>query len=79
MGGEETGAERTATVSGEALTARELELLRDLPSLLSLEEIADAHVLSVNTVKTHLKAIYRKFEVGSRRQAVDRARELGLL
>ncbi|TDC52894.1 hypothetical protein E1212_07045 [Jiangella ureilytica] len=79
MGGEEAGSERTATVSGEALTARELELLRDLPSLLSLEEIADAHVLSVNTVKTHLKAIYRKFEVGSRRQAVDRARELGLL
>ncbi len=68
-----------AAVSGEALTARELELLRDLPSLLSLEEIAGAHVLSVNTVKTHLKAIYRKFDVGSRRQAVDRARELGLL
>lgn len=79
MGGDDAGAEGTAMVSGEALTARELELLRDLPSLLSLEEIADAHVLSVNTVKTHLKAIYRKFEVGSRRQAVDRARELGLL
>ncbi|PSL02802.1 LuxR family maltose regulon positive regulatory protein [Haloactinopolyspora alba] len=71
--------EGAAMVSGEALTARELDLLRDLPSLLSLEEIADAHVLSVNTVKTHLKAIYRKFDVGSRRQAVDRARELGLL
>ncbi|WP_198663630.1 LuxR C-terminal-related transcriptional regulator [Jiangella endophytica] len=77
--GDDDGDGGTATVSGEALTARELELLRDLPSLLSLEEIAGAHVLSVNTVKTHLKAIYRKFDVGSRRQAVDRARELGLL
>ncbi|WP_146605231.1 LuxR C-terminal-related transcriptional regulator [Jiangella anatolica] len=77
--GDDAGEGGTATVSGEALTARELELLRDLPSLLSLEEIAGAHVLSVNTVKTHLKAIYRKFDVGSRRQAVDRARELGLL
>ncbi len=77
--GDDEGDAQRATVSGEALTARELELLRDLPSLLSLEEIAGAHVLSVNTVKTHLKAIYRKFDVGSRRQAVDRARELGLL
>ncbi|WP_162605794.1 helix-turn-helix transcriptional regulator [Jiangella aurantiaca] len=73
------GADILPTVSGEALTARELDVLRDLPSLLSLEEIAAAHVLSVNTVKTHLKAIYRKFDVSNRRQAVDRARELGLL
>ncbi|WP_147375331.1 LuxR C-terminal-related transcriptional regulator [Jiangella rhizosphaerae] len=77
--GDDDGDSRTAMVSGEALTARELELLRDLPSLLSLDEIAEAHVLSVNTVKTHLKAIYRKFDVGSRREAVDRARDLGLL
>lgn len=68
-----------ATVYGETLTSRELDLLRDLPSRLSLEEIAAAHVLSVNTVKTHLKSVYRKFHVGNRRQAVDRARELGLL
>ncbi|TDE03392.1 LuxR C-terminal-related transcriptional regulator [Jiangella asiatica] len=79
MTGDDGTADRSGMVAGEALTARELELLRDLPSLLSLEEIAGAHVLSVNTVKTHLKAIYRKFDVGSRRQAVDRARELGLL
>ena len=66
-------------VSGEALTARELELLRELPSLLSLDEIAMAHVVSVNTVKTHLKALYRKLDVRSRRSAVERARELGIL
>ena len=64
---------------GETLTSREFDLLRDLPSRLSLEEIAAAHVLSVNTVKTHLKAVYRKLNVGNRRQAVDRARELGLV
>ena len=63
----------------EALTSRELSVLRDLPSLLSVEQMADAHVVSANTVKTHLKAIYRKLGVGSRREAVDRARELGLL
>lgn len=68
-----------AFLAGEALTARELELLRDLPSLLSLGEIARARVVSVNTVKSHLKALYRKLDVSSRRDAVERARELGLL
>lgn len=64
---------------GEPLTARELELLRDLPSLLTLKEIAAAHVVSVNTVKSHLNALYRKLKVSSRRAAVERANELGLL
>jgi LuxR family transcriptional regulator, maltose regulon positive regulatory protein len=66
-------------VAGEALTERELDLLRDLPSLLSLTEIAEAHVVSLNTVKTHLKAINRKLDVASRREAVERARALGLI
>jgi LuxR family maltose regulon positive regulatory protein len=64
---------------GETLTARELELLRDLPSMLSLVEIAKAHVVSVNTVKTHLKSLYRKLDVASRREAVTHGRDLGLL
>jgi len=68
-----------ALLAGEVLTTRELALLRDLPSLLSLDEIATAHVVSLNTVKTHLKSVYRKLDVTSRRAAVDRARELGLL
>jgi LuxR family maltose regulon positive regulatory protein len=68
-----------ALLAGEALTARELALMRDLPSLLSLDEIAAAHVVSINTVKSHLKSVYRKLDVASRRAAVDRARELGLL
>lgn len=64
---------------GGPLTARELELLRDLQSQLSVNEIAQSQSVSVNTVKTHLKALYRKFDVGSRRAAVERGRELGLL
>jgi LuxR family transcriptional regulator, maltose regulon positive regulatory protein len=61
------------------LTPAELEILRDLPSLLSLREIAAARSVSVNTVKSHLRAIYRKLDVDGRRSAVDAARSRGLL
>lgn len=73
-----TGSRAEAQVI-DSLTERELEVLRELPSMLSVPEIAEQHVVSVNTLKTHLKAIYRKLEVGSRREAVERARDLGLL
>ncbi|SDU78795.1 LuxR C-terminal-related transcriptional regulator [Jiangella alkaliphila] len=65
--------------TGLVLTDREAEVLRDLPSMLSLREIADAHVVSINTVKSHLKSVYRKLGVTSRREAVTQARELGLV
>jgi LuxR family transcriptional regulator, maltose regulon positive regulatory protein len=61
------------------LTPAELEILRDLPSLLTLREIAQARSISVNTVKSHLKAIYRKLDVEGRRTAVQTARSRGLL
>jgi LuxR family transcriptional regulator, maltose regulon positive regulatory protein len=61
------------------LTPAELEILRDLPSLLSLREIAAARCISVNTVKSHLRAIYRKLDVDGRRSAVEAARSRGLL
>ncbi len=61
------------------LTPAELEILRDLPSLLSLREIAAARSISVNTVKSHLRAIYRKLDVDGRRRAVEAARSRGLL
>jgi len=63
----------------EPLTDRELEVLIHLPTLMSNAEIAADLYLSVNTVKTHLKAVYRKLGVDSRRQAVVRGRELELI
>ena len=44
-----------------------------------LREIGEALYLSPNTVKSHLRSIYRKLAVGTRRDAVHRARRLGLL
>jgi len=61
------------------LTARELELLVELPSLRTAEEIAASMYLSVNTVKTHIRGIYRKLGVNNRRDAVLAARRRGLL
>jgi ATP/maltotriose-dependent transcriptional regulator MalT len=51
-------------------------VLRLLPTLLSYPEIAGELFVSVNTVKTHVKTIYRKLDATSRRDAVTRAREL---
>lgn len=61
------------------LTERELELLRELPTLSTNEEIAAALSVSVNTVKTHLRSIYRKLGVTTRREALVVARQHGLL
>lgn len=63
----------------EPLTDREMEVLVHLPTLMSNAEIASGLYLSVNTVKTHLKAVYRKLGVEGRRQAVVRGRELELI
>ncbi len=63
----------------EALTDREQGVLRFLATSMSTAEISDELCLSVNTVKTHLAAIYRKLAARKRREAVLRARELELL
>jgi LuxR family transcriptional regulator, maltose regulon positive regulatory protein len=63
----------------DRLTQGELAVLRELPSLLSLREIAEARGVSVNTVKTHLRSIYRKLEVEGRRGAVEAGRRRGIL
>jgi len=63
----------------ERLTERELIVLRYLPTMLKAAEIAQDLFVTVNTVKSHLRAIYRKLDVTTRRAAVDRARELNLL
>ena len=63
----------------EPLSPRERAVLRFLPTMMSNQEIAAELFVSVNTVKTHLKAIYRKLDVADRREAVRRARMLELL
>jgi len=61
------------------LTQRELTILRFLATSMSTSEIADELCLSVNTVKTHVAAIYRKLPAARRREAVLRARQLELI
>jgi LuxR family maltose regulon positive regulatory protein len=63
----------------DPLTPRELTILRFLATSMSAAEIAGELCLSVNTVKTHLAAIYRKLPASRRREAVLRARELELI
>jgi LuxR family maltose regulon positive regulatory protein len=63
----------------QALTPQEESVLQFLPTLMSNAEIADAMHLSVNTVKTHLKSLYRKLGAERRRDAVVSARQLELL
>jgi LuxR family maltose regulon positive regulatory protein len=63
----------------EALSPAETRVLRYLPTLLSLREIGDELYLSVNTIKVHVRNIYAKLEVHSRRRATERAHALGLL
>ncbi|WP_247706871.1 LuxR C-terminal-related transcriptional regulator [Streptomyces liliiviolaceus] len=63
----------------ESLSARERDVLRHLAQMMTTEEIADELYVSVNTVKTHLKSVYRKLAVTRRSAAVRRARELELL
>jgi LuxR family maltose regulon positive regulatory protein len=63
----------------DELTAREQTVLRLLPTGLSAREIGDELGISRDTVKTHTKRIYQKLGVSSRRSAVGRGRELGLL
>ena len=61
------------------LTAREVDVLALLAQDKRDREIATELIVSLNTVRTHTKNIYRKLEVGRRSQAVVRAKELGLL
>ena len=63
----------------EQLSDREIEVLQRAAAMYSTEEIAGELFISVNTVKTHLKSIYRKLGAAGRRDAVRRARELTLI
>jgi len=63
----------------EPLSQRELEILRLFKTELSGPEIAQELVIALSTVRTHTKSIYSKLNVNSRRAAVERAIELGLI
>jgi LuxR family transcriptional regulator, maltose regulon positive regulatory protein len=62
-----------------SLTDRELAVLQLLPSMMSNEQIAGELFVSVNTLRTHTKHIFTKLDVNTRRAAVERAADLGLL
>jgi len=66
-------------VTPEMLSRREREVLGYAPSTLSAAEIGSELFVSVNTVKAHLRSIYRKLGVTRRRDAVIQARRQGLL
>jgi LuxR family maltose regulon positive regulatory protein len=77
----ETAVPRVASSDNlrEPLTEREEAVLAFLPGWLSNREIAAELYVSVNTLKTHLKSLYRKLEATSRHDAVVRSKALGLL
>lgn len=61
------------------ISQRELDVLQLLARGMSNDEIARELFVSANTVKTHLSNLYFKLDVKRRTQAVDRARQLGLI
>ena len=63
----------------EQLTGRETSVLRLLPSSLTAREIAGELYLSLNTIKTHTRSIYRKLGVRTRHEAIEEARRQNLI
>ena len=63
----------------ENLTSRELEIVKHLSTAKPISTIAKSLHISQNTIKTHLRNVYRKLEVDGRDSAVEKARELFLV
>jgi LuxR family transcriptional regulator, maltose regulon positive regulatory protein len=74
-----TAADEAPVLVVEPLTEREREVLVHLSGMLSTAEVASEMYISVNTVKTHLRSIYRKLAATHRNEAVRRARQLRLI
>jgi len=73
---------KTRAESGELLespTAAELVVLRLLATDLTIREIGERLFLSPNTIRTHIRALYRKLGANTRADAVARATAFGLL
>lgn len=62
-----------------ALTEREIEVLRALAPGLQKKEVAHQLAISLNTVNTHVKNIYSKFDVSNVTEALNQARKLGII
>jgi LuxR family maltose regulon positive regulatory protein len=62
-----------------SLSEREVEVLKLLSNYYSPQEISDSLVISIHTTRTHIKQIYRKLDVNSRKQAIFTARKLNLV
>jgi len=74
-----TDSDRAPALVIEPLTERELEVLVHVSAMLNTAEVASEMYISVNTVKTHLRNIYRKLATTHRNEAVRRARQLELI
>jgi DNA-binding NarL/FixJ family response regulator len=72
-------AQTVTQPSKPSLSERERDVLQMVAKGLSVQEVGDLLNLSSNTVKTYVRRIYGKLEVGSRQEAVYEARALGLL
>jgi LuxR family transcriptional regulator, maltose regulon positive regulatory protein len=75
----DSSAQVVSELSTASLTTAELRVLAYLPTHLSFQAMAEDLFVSRNTVKTQAISIYRKLGVSSRAEAVERARELGLV
>ena len=73
-----TGRAPASPSTSQALTATERRVLAGLLEGHTNQQLADSNHVSVNTVKTHLKNIYRKLNVGNRAEAVALAKEQSL-
>lgn len=75
-----TAGRNLRLVGGLTLTERERATLQHLPDgSLSQKDIARELNITRNTLKTHLKSLYQKLDAHCRGEAIQRARELGLL
>jgi len=71
--------QQAPSVLAESMTPRELEVLRLVAEGKTYEEIAGELVVSINTVRTHVKSIYGKLDVNNRTAAILAARQLNLV
>jgi LuxR family maltose regulon positive regulatory protein len=77
--GPRTAPDQAPVLMIEPLTDREREVLVHVSGMLNTAEVASEMYISVNTVKTHLRNIYRKLAAAHRSEAVRRARQLKLI